>query len=175
MTIEFGPPKTYLDAISRIPSILDPLYGEDKPTTNCANFRVHLTDIITPPLYKNCKIITRSAKMTTAEISLLSQTNSFRRSNTDSKIYQWSRLENKEWATIFPLGDNNYRWWGITSFEPSMIDSDYSLYCVETNKEFLDRKTYTRFDDKSFFVILLATEIEIDSLRNELQRNDSFT
>jgi hypothetical protein len=175
MTIEFGLPKDYQSAISRIPNILDPLYGVDKPTTGCANFRTYLTDITTPPLYKGCEVITRSMKMTKDEIVLLHKVNSFRRSNSKSNIYQWSRIESDQWATIFPLGDNNYRWWEITPFEPSTIDSDHSLYCVEMNKQHLERKTSTRFDEKSFFVILLATQIEIDSLRNELLKNDSFT
>jgi len=173
MMIEFGLPNTYMDAILRIPNIHDSQYGIDKPITGCAKFRMHIEHVTTSDLYKDYNLLARSMKMTTEEISLLHQTNSFRRSNSPILTAQWARLENSKWATIFPLGDDNYRWWQISKFEPSEIDTEYTLYCVESNKIFETRKTYYRFNQHSFFVILMATHTEINSLINELSSNDT--
>lgn len=177
MTIEFGPPRTYSDAILRIPNTLDPLYGRDKATTDCANLRTWMTNNIpNPKLFETTKLGARSYDLSREAISLLHQANSFKRSIASgfSSEYQWSRLEDYRWSSAFPLGDDNYRWWQFTKFEPYFINLQYSLYCVELNKQHEDHKSYTRFDEKSEFVMLMATQEEIKALHQELSENDSF-
>lgn len=172
MLLEFGRPQDYLSAITRIPSIADPQYGKDYSTTECANFREYFFDITNPKLYDGCDLITRSVHFKKEVVQELHQANSFRRSNSDLVTYQWSRLDNKRWAMIFPLGDDNYRWWQLSKFEPSKINAKYTLYCVEMNKNFLPHPTLHRFDNDSFFNILIATENEVKLLNKELSKNN---
>lgn len=172
MSLEFGLPRTYHDAIVRAPGITDADYNKlNVSVRGCANFRTWLTDITTPKLFVESDLITRSFEIPKESLALLRQVNSFRRNMDDRLTFQWSRLDNIKWTRIFPTGDDNYRWWEITKFEPAQIDSKYSLFCVEVNKKFKSRPTYTRFDEYSDFIILMATDEEISMLTKELSIN----
>ena len=179
MSVEFGRPKTFPDALIRVPDRNDPEYNsvDGGPYEHCAHFREYLTETWssvvakTKPL-KDIPLEGRMVPMETDDLKLLFQVNSFYRDlNNDVYTRDWAHIPkglDTPWQDLLPEGTDEYRWWQITHFTPDIKLGWYRLYCIEMNNQFETKRTSVRFDENSEFEFVFATKSEIGLLKKAL-------
>ncbi len=172
MALEFGPPKNFSQAWIRIPDKSKPDFNKTS-YENCASLRDHLFKLMKFSMSGTLDQLSlegRTIPLETDDIRLLYQCNSFRRDLDKATTVNWSCIWNniEPWSQILPLGDNQYRWWQISNFEPDVKFGDYRLYCIEMNDQFEGAESSTRFNERSEFEVVLVRETEINILKDAL-------
>lgn len=177
MTLEFGRPKTASQAWIKIPDDLHPNYRIDGGSyEHCAHFRQFILGFLSSWVkgeVKNLSLEARMAPLETEDIRLLFQVNSFYRDLGSPFTVNWGYIEPSNfsvWSSVLPSGDNNYRWWQITTLLPDVKFGNYRLYCIEMNDRFSPEKTERRFDEGSEFELVFARKGEMKTLKKELSR-----
>ena len=179
MGLEFGRPTSPEQALTRIPDGSHPNFqdpeNEDVPYQAVAHFREFVEGFV-----KMCEsgeaartiLEDRMEPMETDDLRLLFQLDSFYRDLKTSSTYEWSAINpESQWAYYFPSGDGDYRWWQITALDPDVRCGPYRLYCIEINSRFFPIDSKVRFDDNSEFEMMFATEEEINSLKEALEKS----
>lgn len=175
-TLEFERPKSPIDAWMRLPDRTHPEYGklDGNPYEHVAHFKERLFELVDIWLSgKMGKLLLeeRMIPLETDDLKLIFQVNSFYR-KTGSEIFraEWVHIPDEgenPWIDVLPIGDDNYRWWQITTLDPELELGNYRLFCIEMNDQFIDieKKTEVRFDEHSEFEMVLATAEELDELK----------
>lgn len=177
IVLEFGRPRTSAQAWIRIPDDTHPDYKTDSSSyEHCAyikRFIIQFIDRLERSGGTEIPLDNRMISVETDDLRLLFQVNSFYRNLETAFTVDWACLGiNKSlsvWNEFLPSGNDNYRWWQITTFKPETRFLDYHLYCIEMNSQFLNgRKTEFRFNEHSKFKLVFAKEEEIEALKEEL-------
>lgn len=176
---EFERPKTVGQAIRRLPACSHPEYEKEGGSIeHLVHLRSKVIDLIRsalrygPDFLSDSALDTRWIPLEVEDVQLLEQL-SFYRDLENAVTVQWEYIRKEsEWANYYSSGDDQYQWWQISEMIPPLTIQSSKLVCVETNYHFLMQETNYRTDENSEFDIYIFTPEELNSLLQELTRNE---
>lgn len=172
MTLEFGIATNLESALVRIPGREnDNYFIEGSPYEHVTHLKEHIERIKNK--LDSLVLCDRAMPLETEDVGLLFQVNSFKRNLESAETFDWRSLEedaDNPWAIFLPVEDNNYRWWQITTLTPDVSIGDYKLYCIEMNSSYEHPSPIVRFNEKSKFEFVFATDEEMSMLLTELSK-----
>ena len=175
ISLEFGRPLSSPQALIRLPGREHADYPIDGgPVEHVAHFKEWVLEMFSKYMnngFENIPIGDRSIPLNAADLRYIFGQNSYWQNREDVYTQNWAYVEEDEtnpWCEIVPLGDDEHRWWQISSFTPDTEFGDHKLYCVEMNSRFKQKDTKIRLDEFSDIEIVFATEKEIEALKASL-------
>ena len=172
----FGRPESSSQAMLRLPTRKHPDYDTEYgggPIEHLSHFEEHLTYLATEILNgMRPSLLERCIPLELEDMKVMEAV-SFRRELGSALTVGWEYIRaSSHWGLFFPTGDNDYRWWQISEMTPKLELPSFSLFCIESNEQWVKERVEHRFNDFSEFELILLSSQELTSLKEELTRLD---